>query len=315
VVGIDTNRGPIDASFVVNAAGLYADVLAESAGGRDFTIHPRRGQNLIFDRKVAGRVGSCLSILTANETPFSKGSNAMPTVDGNLLWGPDAVEVPSPLDTATSREGHRSIVDRVSQLLPRISSGSVISSFAGLRAATYTEDFVIRPAPGREGLLNVAGIQSPGLAAAPAIAEMALALLQDMGLPMEADPAFNPRRRQGDDAGRMLGPWRQLSVSERRRLWEGNAAYGRVVCRCEGVTEGEIVNALHGPVPSLTVDAVKRRTRAGMGRCQGGFCGPKVAEIIARELGISLAAVTKKGPQSPLTAGPLDKGLLMKGLS
>ena len=190
-------------------------------------------------------------------------------MDGNPEWGPTAVEVGDPEDTSVSREGLHRIVDKFSPLMPGFDSGgNMITFFAGIRAATYTEDFHIAPSKAMKGLINVAGIQSPGLAAAPAIAGMVLDILRDEGLAMVMKEDFNPLRREPP-------PFSSLSLIEQNRLIHEDERYGHIVCRCEQISEREIVDALHRPLPALTLDAVKRRTRAGMGRCQGGFCLPR----------------------------------------
>lgn len=290
-----TSRGSFIARWCINAAGVYAGRVAAMAGPPEFTIHPRKGELLIFDPESRpGHAAMATGILALGQDPYTKGGGTMLTVDGNPEWGPSAFEVPDPEDTAVTREGIDRVLEKFKPLLPGFNPGAnLITYFAGVRAATYTEDFHIAPSRHMHGLLHVAGIQSPGLAAAPAIAELVLEILAREGLELVEKENYEPRRRSPLR-------FRELPSKEQNRLINKDPRYGHIVCRCEQITEAEIANALHRPVPALTLDAVKRRTRAGMGRCQGGFCTPRVLLIMARELGIPLEKLTKNGPGSPL---------------
>lgn len=285
-----TDRGEIKTRFVVNAAGVYADEIAKMAGAQEYTIHPRKGSILLFDKKTEGYITHQMSELKFPQDPHTKGGGLLPTVDGNMLWGPTASEVSDKEDTSVTREELDQMVEKYHPVLPDFPK-NVITYFAGVRASTYKEDFVIR-ASDVEGFIHAAGIQSPGLTAAPKIAEMVLTILKDKGLEME-EKDFNPVRKAHP-------VFSKLSLEEKEELIKKNPLYGNVVCRCEHVTEAEIVDVIHRPLPAVTMDALKRRTRAGMGRCQGGFCGPRVAEILARELKIPLEEVTKDGEGSYL---------------
>ncbi len=297
VAVVVTTKGRIETSWVVNAAGLYADRVAEMAGAREYTIHPKRGAVALFDRRHSGYVTHCMSHLRFPRREHYKGGGVMVTVDGNIQWGPTMTETPHRDDTAVSADDLETIFDRYRSLLPDLPTEDVIAYFAGLRACTFTEDFIIRPAASVDGFIHVAGIQSPGLAAAPAVARRVIDLLGRQGLALKEKPAFNPHRLR-------TSIFRESDREERQRLIEQDERYGHVVCRCEHVTEGDVVAAIHRPVPARTVDAVKRRTRAGMGRCQGGFCLPRVARIIARELDMPLEDVNKNGDGSHLFTGP-----------
>lgn len=216
------------------------------------------------------------------------------TVDGNPEWGPTAYEVSDKEDTSVTREGIERVIAKFNSLIPGYSPrNSIITYFAGVRAATYTEDFHIAPSRHMGGLLHVAGIQSPGLVAAPAIAQLVTEILRQEGLALEEKKLFNPVRRD-------ITHFKSMDQTLQDELIRKDPRYGQIVCRCEHITEGEIVEALHRPVPARTLDAVKRRTRAGMGRCQGGFCMPRVLLIMARELGLPLEKLTKNGFGSPL---------------
>ncbi|MEW6553764.1 MAG: NAD(P)/FAD-dependent oxidoreductase [Actinomycetota bacterium] len=299
VKAVITGRGEIATSLVVNAAGVFADDVADMAGAGGFVIHPRKGASLLFDRQVTAEyVHSSVAEfrMPGTRTTQSKGGGAMPTAEGNLQLGPTAIETGDKYDTSISAEEIEEIFERFHYLLPDFPRDALISAFSGVRAPTEEEDFVIGASEAVRGFVNVAGIQSPGLASAPAIAEMVLGILQDLGLPRDARGDFNPVRPAPPK-------FSELSHAERNRLIREDPRWGHVICRCETVTEKEVVNAIHGIVPATNMDAVKRRTRTGMGRCQGGFCHDRVAAILARELGIPITAVTKDGEGSPIFLG------------
>ncbi len=293
VRGVITNRGEIAARRVVNAAGCFADEVARMAGADGFRIHARKGATLLFDKETSTIVNHTISELRVPLAGHSKGGGLMPTIDGPLQLGPTAIEVEDKYDTSVSREEIDWILDRFLYLIPTFPKSSVICAFTGVRAPTDQEDFVIGTSDKVKGWINAAGMQSPALASAPAIAERVLGLLQGMGMGSTPRADFDPER-----PGKPV--FSKLDVADRQKLVEEDARWGHVICRCEHVTEAEIVNAIHGIIPATTVDAVKRRTRAGMGRCQGGFCGPRVSAILARELVIPVTDVTKDGEGSPL---------------
>ncbi len=294
-----TTRGAVETPFCINAAGIYADRVAAMAGKEEFTLHPRKGELILFDSAhLDNHPRIATGVLAIGQDPYTKGGGTMITTEGNPEWGPTAFEVPDREDTAVTADGLDRIIDKFSRLIPDYDPHkALITFFAGLRAATYTEDFHIRPSGQLNGLLNVAGIQSPGLAAVPAITEMVLDLAGDMGLKLEENPAFQPLRKSPPR-------FRALNLKARKKLIGEDHRYGQIVCRCEQVTEGEVIAALNRPVPVTTLDAIKRRTRAGMGRCQGSFCLPRLALIMARELGVPIHKLTKSGPGSPLFSRP-----------
>jgi glycerol-3-phosphate dehydrogenase len=291
IKGIITNRGKIFTRFLINAAGLYADEIAEMAGAQEFTIHPRKGETLVLDKKCASSCFHNLAPATLKEDPYTKGGGIALTVDGNLLWGPSAEEIPSKDDLTITKEGIEKVWKKFSSLLPDIQKGMIIRAYAGLRAATYTEDFHISPSRKVKGLINVGGIQSPGITAAPAIAELVLDILRREGLQLEEKPDFDPVRKS-------VPSFRDLSNQEREKLIADDPRYGHVVCRCEHVTEGEVIEAIKRG--ATTLDGIKFRTRAGMGRCQGGFCTPHLIKILARELRIRVSEITRRGGESRL---------------
>ena len=287
VVGVQTDRGELPGRYVINAAGLHADELMAHAGLGGFHITPRKGAYYVFDREKS----HVRNVLFPCPTPISKGIMVTPTTHGNTLIGPNAVNIDDKEDWSATSQGLEEVYTGAKRLVPSLNRRDVIAVFAGLRASGNTGDFQISAPPEAPGLVNVAGIESPGLTASPAIAQHVLQLLRENGLDLREKPGYNPIRRARPR-------FSELSQTERQALIEKDPRYGRVVCRCETVTEGELVAAIHAPVPARTYDALKRRTRLGTGRCQGGFDTPRAIAILARELGISPMEATKKGPGS-----------------
>ena len=296
IAGLETTAGRLAARVVINAAGVHADLLAHMAGAERYEILPRKGQYLLLDKELDGWVKHTVFPLP---NPKSKGVLVLPTVDGNILAGPTAEDILDREDNSTTREGLARVRESALQLFPDLPLNRVISSFAGIRAVPVDGDFIIRSSARIWGWIDAGGIQSPGPTAAPAIADKLIRLVAGL-IPLQ------PREEHHDRRSTLR--LRELPLQERQRWIQRNPLYGRIICRCEGVSEGEIVDALHGPVSATTLDGVKQRTRAGAGRCQGGFCQPRLLTIVARELGISPCAVTKAGPGSPLVAGRLNKG-------
>jgi len=291
-----TTNGIIDTNFVINAAGLYADDIAEMAGTKEYTIHPKKGTTLIFDKEIGNYINHSMSLLKLPRIEHYKGGGVMLTVDGNIQWGPTIAEVQDKEDTSVTSNELEQILEQYTVLLPDFPTKLIITYFAGMRASTFTEDFIIKPSRKIKGFIHVAGIQSPGLAAAPAIAEMVRDILIDEGLSMEKNDKFNPHREKHN-------LFSDLTIEEKRKLIEKNPLYGRIVCRCEEITEGEVIDAIHSNLPVSNIDAIKRRTRAGMGRCQGGFCLPNIAEIISKETGIPMEKILKNEEGSSLFIG------------
>ena len=223
---------------------------------------------------------------------MGKGILVTPTVDGNLLIGPSALDIEDKTDVSTTASELAEVLKAAQKSVPTVSTRAVITSFAGLRAHSTNDDFIIEPSKKNDRFFNVAGIESPGLSAAPAIAEyVGQTVAECLGAQAKAD--FVSEREAPVR-------FRNMSNEERRELVKKNPAYGRIICRCETVTEGEILDAIHAPAGARDVDGVKRRTRAGMGRCQGGFCGSKVVELLARELGVEINEITKFGGESKI---------------
>lgn len=276
---VHTSRGDLQARFVVNAAGVDGGTVHAMAAPEAFEIRPARGQYYLLDKSEGGRVGR---VIFQCPGPAGKGVLVAPTVHGNLIVGPNSEPVEG-ADTATTGDGLRYVRETALKSVPSINFRDSIRNFAGVRAATDRSDFILeRAAP---GFIDLVGICSPGLSAAPAIGEYAAQLLAQEGLALEKKAEFI--------CGRRRTRFKELPPEGRAALVEKEPAFGRVVCRCETVTEGEILEALHSPIPPRSVDGVKRRVNAGMGRCQGGFCGPRVVELLARELGVSPREITQ----------------------
>ena len=281
----------VEGRVVINCAGVYSDRIAEMTGDADFGVHARRGEYMLFDKECGGFVQRTIF---HTPTKMGKGILVSPTVDGNLLLGPTAVDIDDKEDTSTTSEGFAAIFSKASDNVANLPTNKVITSFCGLRAVGSTGDFIIK---NRDNVITLAGIESPGLSSAPAIAEYVEDMLKnEMGFVFEVRPDYQPCRKP---AHYFAG----LTMEEKNEIIKKDARYGRIVCRCEGVTEGEIVEAIHTNPPASDVDGVKRRTRGGMGRCQGGFCSPTVVEILARERGIAFEDVTKFGRGSVINYG------------
>lgn len=281
----------VEAAAIINAAGVYADGIARMVGDNSFSIHPRRGEYVLLDKECGGLVSHTIF---RTPTKMGKGILVTPTVDGNLLTGPTSVDMQDKEDKATTAEGLARVMTEAQENVRGIPFGKSITSFCGLRAVGSTGDFIINRFG--EGFFNVAGIESPGLSSAPAIAEYVLELLRQAGVKLEPKPGYNPRRPA-------MHAFREASAEEKNRIIRENPAYGRVICRCETVTEGEILAAIRTNPRPRDLDGVKRRTRAQMGRCQGGFCSPYIVGLLAEELHIPYEAVTKSGGKSVINVG------------
>lgn len=286
IKAVETDKGTIETKYVINAAGIHADEISKMAGDDSFQIHPRRGEYVLFDKTVQKDLVHCAVFPTPSK--MGKGILVCATTHGNVFVGPNAHDLDDSEkdDTAVTIPGMNEILDKARKLVPTIPVGATITEFAGVRAVSSTGDFILGPSQMTKGLIQAAGIQSPGLTSAPAIAKYLVeGIVAETGASVKADYK----------KGRPAQPcFRTLSDADKQALIAKDAKYGRVICRCETITEGEIVDAIHRPVGARTVDGVKRRTRAGMGRCQGGFCGPRVTQILARELHIPVTEVRKE---------------------
>ena len=287
----------------VNAAGIHADEVSALFGAEPIGLTPRKGEYLLLEKGICRPEDPTLFTLP-NER--GKGVLVSPTADGNLILGPTSQDVNAKDDTSTSAEGLSEVRRKVLEMVPDLPLNRVITSFCGVRAVPKGGDFILGHSKAVPGLVQAAGIQSPGLTSSPAIALFVRAQLEELGLDFSERPDFIRERPSVHDFGR-------LSEAEKNEIIRKEPAYGRMVCRCEHITEGEILAALRQNPRPTTLDGVKRRTRAGMGRCQGGFCSPVVAELLSRKLGVPLTQVTLKGKGSELLAGTTGKGALEGG--
>lgn len=294
---ISSEKDAVEARFVVNCAGLYSDEIAKMVGDNSICVHPRKGEYILLD-KECGDLVSCTIFRTPSK--MGKGILATPTVDGNLLLGPTSVDKEDKEDKDTTAEGFAEILGKAREYVTAIPFGKAITSFCGLRAAGNTGDFIIT-AP-EDGFVNAAGIESPGLSASPAIAKHIAEMLKEQGLKLEENPDYIATRVSSHH-------FRDASLEEKNAMIRENPAYGRIICRCEGVTEGEILDAIRANPGATDLDGIKRRTRAQMGRCQGGFCMPYITELLAKELGIAYEEVTKFGGRSVVNVGLTKGGL------
>ncbi len=287
----------ISAKVVINAAGVYADKIAEMVGDNSFNIHPRRGEYILLDKECGSLVSH-----TIFRTPSKMGKGILitPTVDGNLLLGPTSFDMEDKEDNKTTADGISMIISQALENVQNIPLNKTITSFCGLRAVGDSGDFIINSP--KKGFINAAGIESPGLSASPAIAEYVIEMLKGQDVELAENKSYNPIRKPSHY-------FREASIEEKKEIIKKNASFGRIICRCETVSEGEILEAIHQNPPARDLDGVKRRTRAQMGRCQGGFCVPYITEILSRELGIPYEEVTKNGGNSSFNIGKTKEEL------
>ncbi len=293
---VHTSQGDYLSRVVINAAGVHAGEIHNMVSPEKMTIINRRGDYYLLD-KTAKCVTHTIFTLPNR---MGKGVLVSPTVHGNTIVGPTAIDIPDPENTATTAAGLAQAGQKASYMIKNLPLRQVITSFAGLRAHHPDHDFIIEEVEGAPGFVDVAGIESPGLSASPAIGEYTAELVRDLLKLTEKDDFIATRKG-------ILNP-AELSLEQRNALIQENPAYGQIICRCESISEGEILDAIHRPLGARSLDGVKRRVRAGMGRCQGGFCAPRVMEILARELGIDPMEVTKAGPGSELLVGVTKEG-------
>ena len=289
---IRTDNGTFQTRYIVNAAGVYADKFHNMVSRKKIHITPRRGDYCLLDKNAGSHVGRTIFTLP---TKYGKGVLVTPTIHGNLLVGPTAVDIKNKEGTNTTAAGLDEVTTKAGQSVKDLPMRQVITSFAGLRAHEDGDEFIIGEAEDAQGFIDCAGIESPGLTSAPAIGEMVAGILQEK-LHLEKKAHFIAERKG------ILDP-DTLTKEERAELIRREPAYGNIICRCEMITEGEIIDAIRRPLGAKSLDGVKRRTRAGMGRCQSGFCSPRTMEILARELGIGMSDITKSGGESKMVVG------------
>lgn len=290
---IETNKGAINSKVVINCAGIHADELNNMISQNKFQIVPKKGQYYLMDKSLDGLVNS---ITFQCPTAHGKGIVVAPTVHGNVIIGPDNETMENKDDRKTNTDNLKYIREMASKSVDNIPFDKVITTFAGTRAESSTRDFIVGEVADSKGFINVAGIKSPGLSASPAIAEHVVNIINEIFDGLKQKENYNPMRRKSIN-------FVDLSDDEKNNLIKNDSRYGNVICRCETITEGEIVDAIHRNAGGLTIDGIKRRVRPGSGRCQGGFCLPKVTEILARELGIGMEEIVKDSLSSYILTG------------
>ena len=291
---IRSGKENVRAKFIINAAGIFSDRIAKMAGDASFEIRPRRGEYILLDKECGSMLKS-----TVFRTPskMGKGILVSPTVDGNLLLGPTSEDIEDKSDKKTTAEGFAKVIKEANENVEDLPMNKTITSFCGLRAVGSTGDFIINSP--KENFINVAAIESPGLTSAPAIAEYVAGILSEMTELSEKD-TYDPIRKP-------MHWFRELSLEEKNEVIKSDGTFGKIICRCEEITEGEILEAIRTNPKPRDLDGVKRRTRSQMGRCQGGFCSPQIVGILSCELGISPLEVTKFGGDSMINIG-MTKG-------
>ncbi len=289
---LTTSKGKIQTKYIINAAGVYADVFHNMVSENKIHIMPRKGEYCLMDKIPEDYLHHTIFPVP---TAMGKGVIVSPTVHGNMLIGPTAVDIEDKEDTSTTAEGLSQVIKMSAFSVKNIPYRSIITSFAGLRAHEDGDDFIIEEVSDAKGFIDVAGIKSPGLASSPMIALYVRDILAGM-CELKEKKEYVTRRRG-------IIRFADLPLEEQEALIRKDPAYGRIVCRCEKVTEGEIIDAIRRPLGARTMDGIKRRTRAGMGRCQAGFCTPRTIEILSRELGIGMEEICKNRPGSALIKG------------
>lgn len=295
---IKTNKEDIVTKLVINAAGLHSDDINNMVSNKKLEIIARKGQYCLFDKAVGDMVSSTIFQLP---TKMGKGILITPTVDGNILIGPNAEDIKDKTDLTTTGQGLAEVVEKARISVKEIPMNQVIASFSGLRSHCIKDDFVIGEAEDARNFINAAGIESPGLSSAPAIAEMIEKIVVEKLNP-EENVKFNPIRKG-------IPKFREMSNEERKEIIKEIPEYGKIVCRCETVTEGEILDSIRRPLGATNLDGVKRRTRSGMGRCQAGFCSAKIVDILCKELNLEKTEITKFGGKSNLILGKIKENI------
>ena len=288
---ITAGEKKIKARYIVNAAGVYADKISKMAGGEEFSIHPRKGQYIIFDKLMEAYTNT---VIFRAPTKMGKGVLFAPTVYGNMLAGPTAEDIDDKQDKSTTGQGLDYVIHGVKEYVPQVDAKKAITVFAGLRAVSPTHDFIIEKSKSAENFINVAGIESPGLTAAPAIAVHVRDMLVSMGL-------SDSKKAEAKRIRKPIEVFANATKKRQQELIGMDKRYANIVCRCEHVTEAEIIESIRRG--ARTVDAVKFRVSAGMGRCHGGFCLPRVMDILARELDKDQTQITKSGQGSQILTG------------
>ena len=289
---LTTSRGQLETKYVINAAGVYADLFHNMVSEDKIHIVPRKGEYCLMDKIPKDYLHHTIFPVPS---VMGKGVIVSPTVHGNMLIGPTAVDVQDREDTSTTAEGLARVIKLSALSVKNIPYSTIITSFAGLRAHEDGDDFIIEEVPDAKGFIDVAGIKSPGLASSPMVALYVRDILSNL-CELKEKKTYVTKRKG-------IVRFAELSVQEQKALIRDDPAYGRIVCRCEKVTEGEILDAIRRPLGAVTMDGIKRRTRAGMGRCQAGFCTPRVMEILSKELAVGREEIRKNRDGSVLIKG------------
>ncbi|MCL2706249.1 MAG: NAD(P)/FAD-dependent oxidoreductase [Spirochaetaceae bacterium] len=289
---VSSHNNSVIAKYVINAAGVFADKIHDMVAEPAFKINPRRGQYFLLDKEEGKVVNATLFPCPSK---IGKGILVSPTIHGNVILGPASDDVSEREDVGTTEEILNKARTGAKLLIPKITTRNNIRNFAGMRAEPSTDDFIIKEAVGAPNFIDVAGIKSPGLTAAPAIALYVISILKEKGISLNKNESFNPIVKRKF--------FIEMTEEEQLVLIKKNPLYGRIICRCENITEGDIVDAIARKPGAPTMDGVKRRCRAGMGRCQGGFCGPRVQQILARELNKPLEEIVLEKKSSYILTG------------
>ena len=293
---VETGKGTYETRIVVNAAGLYGDEIHNQVSGEKLHITPRKGEYCLMDKKIGQLVSHTIFQMP---TAMGKGVLVTPTVHGNLMVGPTAIDISDKEGVDTTAEGLDEVLKKAALSVKSLPRGVTITSFAGLRAHEDHDDFILGEVKDAPGFFDAVGIESPGLTSAPAIGEwMAEKIVEKLRKTQKVD-----EKKDFQETRKDIPNIASMDQAEAAALIAENPAYGTIICRCEKVTEGEIIDAIRRPLGARSLDGIKRRTRAGMGRCQAGFCSTKVMDILARELGIPLEEVTKAGGASRMLTG------------
>jgi glycerol-3-phosphate dehydrogenase len=293
IVSVQAGGEEIVPGWVINAAGLFCDDIAAMVGKNDYYVNPRKGQFYILDKNTNCKVNH---IVLPIPTKLTKGKLMCPTIHGNMLVGPTAEDLTDKEDRSTDAAGLLSVEEDVRRLVPRVELRDTITQYAGLRPNRNPEGLRVDTYTDPINFVNLSGVRSTGITASAALGKYAAQTLLGHGMKMEFNPSFISIRKG-------IPRLHELGREEQEALIKKNPLYGRVICRCETVTEGEIVDAIHGPIPARSMDAIKRRLRPGAGRCQGGFCGPRIIEILARELKLAPEEICKNQEGSYMIPG------------
>jgi glycerol-3-phosphate dehydrogenase len=293
IQSVQTTGEEIVPSYVINAAGLFGDEIATMVGKNDYYVNPRKGQFYILDKNTSCKVNH---IVLPIPTKLTKGKLMCPTIHGNMLVGPTAEDLTDKDDASTDTAGLQSVEEDVRRLISHVNLRDTITQYAGLRPNRNPEGLRVDTYEDVKNYANLSGVRSTGITASLSLGKYVAQTLIKIGMPVKFNPRFTNIRKG-------IPRFHELNREEQDKLIKTNPLYGKIICRCETVTEGEIVDAIHRPIPARSMDAIKRRLRPGTGRCQGGFCGPRLVEILARELGVSVEVINKNLRGSYMVTG------------